>query len=81
MNNINEIESFAKLQRLINIFQRVSQISWSSDQTRKRYPAPEVMSPSEIESLTRLYLALGLDIEEIYKEWLKEYKEYKDGKK
>ena len=76
MNN-SEIDKYACLQRLISLFHRVSQISWTSDQTRKRYPAPEVMTDTEIESITRVFLALGLDLEDVYREWKKEYAEYK----
>lgn len=78
MNDTKDIIAFTKLNRLISIFQRVSQISWTSDQTRKRYPAPEMMTSEEIEALTRSYLALGFDIEQVYKEWLKEYGENTD---
>jgi len=76
MNN-SEIDKYACLQRLISLFQRISQISWTFDQTRKRYPTPEMMTEVEVEALTRVFLALGLDVEEIYKEWKKEYAEYK----
>jgi hypothetical protein len=80
MNNMNDIEDFKRLQKLISLFQRVNQLSWTADQTRKRYPAPEAMTLQEIKSLIRLYLALGMDIEDIYKEWKEEYKKYKDEK-
>ena len=78
---MNKIETFARLQRLINLFQRINQISWSADQSRKRYPTPEMMTDTEIDSLIRLYLALGFDIEDIYEDWKKEYKEYKNDQK
>lgn len=81
MNEIKEIDSFARLQKLISLFQRVNQLSWTSDQTRKRYPAPEAMTQEEIEALTRLYLALGLDLEDMTKEWAEMYKEYKKNEK
>lgn len=80
MNQVTDINKFSRLQRLISIFQRVNQLSWTSDQTRKRYPAPEAMTDEEIEALTRSYLALGMDIESVYKDWLKEYKEYGNAK-
>lgn len=81
MNNMDKIDKFARLQRLINLFQRVNQISWSSDQSRKRYPTPEMMTDEEVDSLTRLFLALGLDIKEIYEDWKKEFEEYKKSEK
>lgn len=74
---MTDIDRFSRLQRLINLFQRLNQISWSTMQTRKRYPDPEVMTEEEIESLTRVYLALGYDIEDIAKEWKDIYTEYK----
>lgn len=74
---MNDIELFSQLQRLITIFMRVNQLSWTSDQTRKRYPAPEAMTKQEMEALLRSYLALGLDIESIYQDWKKEYDKYK----
>jgi hypothetical protein len=78
MNDKKDIIAFTKLNRLISIFQRISQISWTSDQTRKRYPAPEMMTSEEMQALTRSYLALGFDIEQAYQDWLKEYKENAD---
>ena len=77
---MNKIDKFNRLQRLVNIFQRINQISWSADQSRKRYPTPEQMTDEEINSLTKLFLALGLDVEDIYLEWKKLYKEYKNDK-
>jgi len=77
MNKVKKIERFGRLQRLITIFQRVNQLSWTSDQSRKRYPTPEMMSEEEIDALTRLLLSLGFDLEDVYKRWKKEYLEYK----
>jgi len=77
INQVQDIQKFTKLQRLISLFQRINQLSWTSDQTRKRYPAPEAMTNEEVEALTRSYLALGMDIEMIYKEWKNEYDTYK----
>lgn len=81
MNGIKQINAFARLQKLIALFQRVNQLSWTSDQTRKRYPNPELMTDKEIEALTRLYLALGFDIEAMHKEWKEVYDEYKKSEK
>ncbi len=84
MNSIKketDIEIFTRLQRLITLFQRVNQLSWNSDQARKRYPSPEAMTNDEMLQLIKMYLALGFDIEAIYEDWTKEYKEYKDENK
>jgi len=77
MNESSDIEIFTRLQKLISIFQKVNQISWASDQTKKRYPAPEAMTKEEMEALTKHYLALGLDIEDVYKDWKNEYETYR----
>jgi hypothetical protein len=79
MNDIKQIEAFAKLQKLISLFQRINQLSWTSDQTRKRYPNPELMTEEEVEALTRAYLALGFDIKQMSEEWEKIYKEFKNA--
>jgi hypothetical protein len=81
MNGIKQVESFARLQKLISLFQRVNQLSWTSDQTRKRYPNPELMTDEEVEALTRLYLALGFDLETMAKEWKEMYDNYKNNEK
>lgn len=78
---MNQIEMFARLQKLISLFQRVNQLSWSADQTRKRYPNPELMTEEEVESLSRLYLALGFTIEEMAEDWKEIYNEYKEKTK
>jgi len=82
MNNMKEtdIEAFARLQRLITLFQRINQLSWNADQAKKRYPAPEAMTKEEMIQLTKMYLALGFDIEELYEDWKKEYGDYKNVK-
>jgi hypothetical protein len=81
MKDMNQIEMFARLQKLISLFQRVNQLSWSADQTRKRYPNPELMTEEEVESLSRLYLALGFTIEEMAEDWKEIYNEYKEKTK
>lgn len=73
---MNDIELFSRLQRLISIFQKINQLSWVADQTKKRYPTPESMTSEEIISLTKMFLALGVDIEEVYLAWKKEYEVY-----
>lgn len=77
---MNDIELFSRLQRLISIFQKINQLSWVADQTKRRYPTPEAMTPEEILSLTKMYLTLGMDIEDIFEAWRKEYEAYKSEK-
>jgi hypothetical protein len=43
----DEISKFGRLQKLLNLFQRVNQLSWTADQTRKRYPMPEAMTDDD----------------------------------
>ena len=81
INEESDINLFTRLQKIITLFQRINKLSWTSDQARKRYPAPEAMSNEEVKALFRLYLALGLDIEEIYKEWKKIYNAYGESTK
>jgi hypothetical protein len=73
----NEIDNYEFLQRLLNVLARVRQTSWNINQTKLRYPGPEAMTPEEIEAITKVYLALGFDLEEAYKEWRELYAEYK----
>lgn len=80
MNETSDIELYTRLQRLTSLSQRINQISWTFDQTKKRYPAPNLMTTQEMEALVRSYLALGFDIEQIYKEWKEELKDYKNEK-
>lgn len=62
--------------KLLNLFQKVKQISWTIDQTTKRYPAPEAMHKDELEALYRAYLAIGLDLEDVYMEFKDFYEKY-----
>lgn len=71
-----DISNYRRLLQLKDIFARVKQISWNASSTEKRYPGPEAMTPSEMEELTRTYLALGYDIEELAKEWKELKKQY-----
>ena len=73
----NEIDDYEFLQRLLNVLARVRQTSWNINQTKLRYPGPEAMSSEEIKAITKVYLALGFDLEEAYKEWRELYAEYK----
>ena len=72
----SELANYRRLVKLINLFQQINQISWTVDQTRKRYPVLESMTNDEIEQLSKVFLALGFDIETWVKEWKKLYKEY-----
>ena len=78
MDKIKEIETFGRLQRLTSFFQHIGQLSWTANQTKKRYPTPERLTNEEVETLIKIYLTFGYDIEEIYKEWQKEIKDYKN---
>ena len=71
-----EIDKYNFLVQLINVFQRVNQLSWSADQTKKRYPSPEAMTETELENLTKVYVVLGEEIEKINKEWKRIKKTY-----
>ena len=69
MNNMkDELYSYQKLMKLISLFQRVNQVSWTASQTKNRYPLPESMTPEEIKQLSRVYVALSTDIEDIAEE-------------
>ena len=76
-----DILIFRNFLRLKDIFSQIKQISYNVSTTEKRYPAPEAMTKQELQELTKTYLALGFDIEEIYKEWKKIYKEYGESTK
>ena len=65
------------LTKLTNLFQRVNQVSYVSDQTRKRFPPIETITEEQMEQLIKLFLSLGFDIEGIYEDWKRIYKEYK----
>jgi hypothetical protein len=66
---MNELTEYKKLIKLISLFQRISQLSWSVDQTKKRYPSPEAMTNTEIGQLNMVFTALGSEIEQIYIAW------------
>ena len=78
MNELQDIELFQQLNELRKIFQKVGELSYTANQAKKRYPAPEAMTSDEMEKLVRMYLALGLDIEQIHKDWKKIYDRYKN---
>lgn len=73
---MKEIDSFTTLIKLLNLFQKVGQLSWNSNQAKNRYPAPEAMTKEEVTALTRLYLALTIDLMELGKEAKKIKNEY-----
>ena len=73
-----DIKQLQKLIKLKNLFAKIKQLSWNVSTTEKRYPSPEAMTYEELEELTRLFLALGMDLEDAAKEWKKLYKEYNE---
>jgi len=81
MSEVKDIELFNELNRLKAVFQAIGEISYTANQTKKRYPAPEMMNTREMQSLVKFYLALGFDIEEAYKKWKKIYDKYKEEHK
>ena len=76
MNMMKEINYYSFLMRLRLLFKLIKQISWSIDQTEKRYALPEAMTPEELEKLTELYLDMGREIEDINEKVKKIKKEY-----
>jgi hypothetical protein len=79
-NESKDIELYTKVSKMISLGQRVGQISWALDQTRKRYPSPEAMTFQELQLLLKAYLLLGSDLEVVYKEWQEETKKNVDLK-
>jgi hypothetical protein len=77
MSEVDEIESYEFLQRLLNVLARIRQTSWNINQTKLRYPGPEAMTHEEVKAITKIYISLGFDLEEAYKEWKELYAEYK----
>ena len=69
MNEAKDIKLYTKLQKLTSLFQRISQLSWTSDQTKKRYPFPEAMTSEEMKALITAYSIIGTVIDDIYEEW------------
>ena len=80
MNEAKDIQQLRRLIKLRNLFARIKQLSWNLSMTEKRYPSPEAMNTSELEELTKLYLALGMDLESAVEEWREYYKKYKEEK-
>lgn len=78
----NEITKFSTFTQLKNLSKRVQQISYSLNATEKRFPIPaEALTESELENITRLYLAFGIEIQNISEEFAKIYDEYKAEEK
>lgn len=77
MTDKNDIDKLAQFMKVAGVISRISRVSYLADQARKRYTDPEYMTTEEIEALTRLYLALGYDFEQAYKDWKKVYAEYR----
>lgn len=79
MSELTDIEALTRLIKLTQIMSRISRVSYLADQAKQRYPNIEMMRTDELEALSKMYLALGFDFEEAYKEWKKMYEEYKTG--
>ncbi|MCB1712580.1 MAG: hypothetical protein KDH96_08965 [Candidatus Riesia sp.] len=81
MSEINDITAYNRYSKLKKIFAAIKELSFQASSTEKRYPSPDMMTREELEALTRTYLALGMDLEELAKEWKTIYKEYKKEEK
>ena len=77
MSNMTDIEKVGKLLKIKTIFQHLNQLTWSATKFGKRYPEVEFMTIEDIIQLYRTYLAFGLELEDIYKEWRKLYDDEK----
>ena len=76
MNEVkSEISQYALLMKLTGLFQRINQASWTANDAKKRYPAPEAMTNQEVEQLTKFYITWLEEIKEITKEVNKVLKE------
>ena len=75
---MNELSTYRYFIQLRKIFKDITQLSWTIGQTEKRYPAPEGLTTKELSELIKFYLALGLDLDNMAKDFKKIYKEYKD---
>jgi hypothetical protein len=71
-----EINRFSYLLRLQSLFQRMGQITWTSKQATNRYVAPEAMTDEEVSDLTKLYVALIFDVEQLATDAKKLKEEY-----
>lgn len=78
MNDINAFKTFTDIQ---NIIDRIKRISFYANQTQQRYPLPESMTQEELRALTRVYLALYLDVEQVQKDFKKLYNQYNEHAK
>lgn len=77
---MNDIKLWAIFTKVRSSMKKVQQLSFTIAKTEERYPALESMSSEDLESLTRVYLALGSDLEMATKEYKEAYKEYKAAK-
>lgn len=78
---MNDIESYRLFKSVQEIVDRIKRVSFYLDQTQKRYPMPEAMPKDEFLTLTKLYLAFYLDIEDIQKDFKKVYDGYNKANK
>jgi len=74
---MNDLEAYERYRQLQTLIDHIKRVSFYANETQKRYPYAEAMTQEELEQLTRIYLAMFLDVEDIYKEFKKIYAEYK----
>lgn len=81
INNMNDINAFKTFTDIQNVIDRIKRVSFYANQTQQRYPLPESMTREELTALTRVYLALYLDIEQIQKDFKKLYDKHKGSER
>jgi len=70
---MSEIREYRDLLELVNLFARLKQLSWTINQTQKRYPELESLTNKEVKELIKFYLSFGFDVESVYEDWKKIY--------
>lgn len=75
---MNDIRLWSIFTQVRSSMKKVQQLSFTIAKTEERYPALESMSTDDLESLARVYFALGNDLELAYKEWKQALKDYKN---
>ncbi len=76
MVKVNEYDKVGFLLRTLNCFNKITQLSYVIMQSKERYPQIKDMTPEQAEELTRILLALGNDVAQVYQDWKKLYAEY-----
>jgi len=72
----NEKVDIELLYRLRSQYKRLDQITWTIREAQERFP---VGTPENELQLTKIYLAMALDVEDILQEIKELRKQYKDG--